>query len=303
MTTIKLGVHLPLSGTEASPDAITAVAREAERQGLDSVWAWERQLRPTVPIPMGGPGGPVMDAPEMFGLVYDPLEVLAHVAAVTDRVTLGTSVVDALLESPLLLARRLATLDRLSAGRLLVGLGQGWMAQEFEAAGVPMSRRGAGFEEHLRAMQAVWGPDPVSFAGRFYRIAESQVGPKPVRSGGPALLVGAAASVAVERAARLGAGLTLVIFDWESVTGMITTFREAAAGAGRDPADLPVVLQVNGSLSEQPLDERGPLLGSPEQVADDLERAAGLGVDHVCWNCVGGDPLAQVPVLAALRRG
>ena len=167
---MRLGVHLPIAGKGASPETILQVAVEAERIGLDSVWSWERLMRPTVPIALGGAGGPVMDAPEMFGIVYDPIETLAYVAARTSRITLGTSVLDALFQSPIILARRLATLDRFSDGRLVAGVGQGWMDQEFQAAGVSMKRRGAGFEEHILAMRAVWGPDPVSFEGRFYRI-------------------------------------------------------------------------------------------------------------------------------------
>jgi probable F420-dependent oxidoreductase len=300
MSTMKLGVSLPLAGAGASPDAIMRVALESERAGLDSVWAWERLMRPTEPIAMGGPGGPVMEAPEQFAIVYDPLETLAFVAATTSRITLGTSVLDALFSSPVVLARRLATLDRLSNGRLVVGVGQGWMEQEFVAAGVPMSRRGAGFEEHLRAMQAVWGPDPVQFDGRFYQIPSAEIGPKPVRPGGPTLIIGSAAPAAVERAARLGVGLTLVIFDWESVGATIATFRQAEAGAGREPS-LPVLLQVNGTISEQTLDERAPLLGSVDQVATDLERAESLGVSHVYWNSLTEDPLDQVPLIAQLR--
>jgi alkanesulfonate monooxygenase SsuD/methylene tetrahydromethanopterin reductase-like flavin-dependent oxidoreductase (luciferase family) len=123
--------------------------------------------------------------PEDFGTVYDPVETLSYVAARTSRIALGTSVLDALFQSPIILARRLATLDRFSEGRLIVGVGQGWMEQEFEAAGVSMKRRGAGFEEHLLAMRAVWGPDPVRFEGRFYRIPEADIGPKPVRPRGP----------------------------------------------------------------------------------------------------------------------
>src|ERR671933_1349827 len=254
MTAIEIGVHLPMAGRAASPEAISQVAQEAERVGLDSVWSFDRQLRPSVPIAMGGPGGPVMEAPEMFATVYDPIESLTYVAATTTRITLGTSVLDSLFQAPVILARRLATLDRLSAGRLVVGIGQGWMEQEFVAAGVSMKRRGAGFEEHTRAMQAVWGPDPVSFDGRFYRIPESDIGPKPVRPDGPTLLVGAVAPTAVERAARLGAGLTLVIFDWDMVGETIKTFRAAATAAGRDPDTLPVMLQVNGNVTEESVD-------------------------------------------------
>lgn len=302
MTSVKLGVHLPVAGLGASPEAIGQVAEEAERIGLDSVWSWERLMRPTVPIPMGGPGGPVMDAPEDFATVYDPIETLSYVAARTSRITLGTSVLDALFQSPVILARRLATLDRLSAGRLVAGVGQGWMEQEFEAAGVSMKRRGAGFEEHLLAMRAVWGADPVRFEGRFYRIPEADIGPKPVRPGGPRLLVGAGSPASLERAGRLGVGLTLVIFDWDTVRASIETFRTAAGAAGTDPATLPVMLQVNGSVTTEPQDERGPLIGSLDQVAADLEQAAKLGVDHVYWH-PDGDPLSQLPLLAQLRRG
>jgi probable F420-dependent oxidoreductase len=301
MTRVKLGLHLPMAGPTASPESIATTALEAERAGLDSVWAWERLLRPTVPIAMGGPGGPVMEAPEFFGSVYDPIETLSYVAAKTSDITLGTSVLNTLFHSPVVLARRLATLDRLSEGRLVAGIGQGWMEQEFTAAGVSMKRRGAGFEEHITAMRAVWGPDPVSFDGRFFHIPEAEIGPKPVRPGGPALTAGAGAPAAVERAARLGLGLTLVIFDWDTVTSTIDAFRAAATAAGHDPAALPVLLQVNGSLTAGPLDQRGPLLGSTEQVAADLQRAAELGVEHVYWST--DSPLEQIPLLAQLRQG
>jgi probable F420-dependent oxidoreductase len=299
---MRLGVHLPVAGKGASPETMMQVAVEAERIGLDSVWSWERLMRPTVPIALGGAGGPVMDAPEMFGIVYDPIETLSYVAARTSRITLGTSVLDALFQSPIILARRLATLDRFSDGRLIVGIGQGWMDQEFEAAGVSMKRRGAGFEEHILAMRAVWGPDPVSFEGHFYRIPEADIGPKPVRPGGPRLMAGAASPAAIERAGRLGVGLTLVIFDWDTIRGIIETFRTAASAAGHDPDMLPIMLQVNGNVTTEPLDERGPLLGSPEQVAADLDQAAELGVEHIYWNS-DSEPLSQLPLLAQLRRG
>jgi len=300
MASMKLGVHLPTAGRGASPDGIARVAEEAERIGLDSVWSWDRLMRPTVPIAMGGPGGPVMDAPEDFATVYDPIETLTYVAARTSRITLGTTVLDALFQSPVILARRLATLDRFSGGRLIAGIGQGWMEQEFQAAGVSMKRRGAGFEEHLQAMRAVWGPDPVSFAGRFYRIPEADIGPKPVRPDGPRVLLGAGSPQALQRAGRLGAGLTLVIFDWDMVRQAIATFRDAAGAAGHDPDALPMMLQVNGSVTEDPVDAAGPLQGSPDQVAADLEKAVKLGVGHVYWH-FDADPLPSLPLLALLR--
>ncbi|HWI00098.1 MAG TPA: LLM class flavin-dependent oxidoreductase [Propionibacteriaceae bacterium] len=162
-------------------------------------------------------------------------------------------------------------------------------------------RRGAGFEEHILAMRAVWGPDPVSFEGRFYRIPEADIGPKPVRPGGPRLMAGAGSPVAAERAGRLGVGLTLVIFDWDTIRETIEIFRTAARAAGHDHDTLPIMLQVNGNITAEPVDEHGPLLGSPEQVAADLDHATKLGVEHIYWNSAD-DPLSQLPLLEQLAK-
>jgi hypothetical protein len=94
----------------------------------------------------------------------------------------------------------------------------------------------------------------------------------------------------------------MVIFDWDTIRRSIDTFRAAAGTAGIDPDTLPVMLQVNGNVTAEPRDERGPLIGSPEQVAADIDKAANLGVEHIYWN-TDGDPLRQLPLLAQLRRG
>jgi len=258
-------------------------------------------MRPTVPIALGGAGGRVMDAPEAFGIVYDPIETLGYVAARTSRITLGTSVLDALFQAQ---SSSRAGLRR-STGSAMVGSSwrrPGLDGAGIRAAGVSMKRRGAGFEEHILAMRDVWSPDPVSFEGRFYRIPEADIGPKPVRPGGPRLMSGAGSTAAAERAGRLGVGLTLVIFDWDTIRETIETFRTAAGAAGHDPDTLPIMLQVNGNVTAEPLDERGPLLGSPEQVAADLDQARELGVEHVYWNS-DDDPLGQLPLLQQLRHG
>jgi probable F420-dependent oxidoreductase len=284
---MELGIGLPSSGRHASPESITRVAQAAERAGLGSLWTFERLLRPPTPLALGFTEP--LYLPDNNALVYDPLETLSYVAAKTSTIRLGTSVVDTLFHNPVVLARRLATLDRLSGGRTLIGLGQGWMRQEFEATGVPGSRRGAGFEEHIEAMRACWGPDPVSFQGRFYTVPESEIGPKPV---GLTLLAGAQAPAAMSRAARMGLGLTVVVFGWDQLTQSI----EAYGGQG------PLVAQVNGSLTEKPEpDGRAPLTGSAEQVAEDLDRVRGLGVDHVFWHTFDADPDETVERVAALN--
>ena len=189
---MEITMALPHTGKLASPETISRVAEEAERMGCATVWVLERLLRPT--------GGSM---PDHYATVYDPLETLSYVAAKTERVKLGTSIIDALFPVPATLARRFATLDRLSGGRVIAGLGQGYAPEEFAAANVPMSRRGAGFEEFIRAMRAAWGADPVSFSGRFYNIPESEINPKPLQDGGPPIIIAAMKETAVERAPRL----------------------------------------------------------------------------------------------------
>ncbi|UBU15379.1 TIGR03619 family F420-dependent LLM class oxidoreductase [Nonomuraea gerenzanensis] len=283
-----LGIGLPVTGPQANPEEIVRVAQAAERAGLGAVWAYERLLRPAEPWMLGLEQ--VIPLPEESASVYDPLETLAYVAAATSTIKLGIDVIDALFHPPVVLARRLATLDRLSGGRLWAGLGQGWMKQEFEAVGVPVKRRGAGFAEHLEAMRACWGPDPVSFSGRFYSIPESGIGPKPA---GLTLIGGAAAPAAVERVAALGMGLITVVFDWDQLGQGVEAYRKAG-GQG------PLVIQVNGTVSERPLDERAPLTGSPEQVAGDLARARALGADHVLWQPIGYDTDGLVERIAEI---
>jgi probable F420-dependent oxidoreductase len=279
---VDFGLNLPSYGSVASPETILRVAEEAERIGLGAVWTFERLLRPVEPVSYGG-FAPPAPLPKSYATVYDPLETLSHLAARTSTIRLGTSVIAAPLHSPVILARRLATLDVLSGGRLVVGLGQGWMPQEFAVAGVPPEHRGARFAEHIAAMRAVWGPDPVRFHGEFYEIPDSEIGPKPVQPGGPPVLAGAVAPAAVARAAHLGLGLNPVVMSWEQLDHTVATFRRAAEDAGHDPASLPIVVRVNGSITAEPLDERAPLTGSVDQVLDDLSRVRSLGAAHVLW--------------------
>jgi alkanesulfonate monooxygenase SsuD/methylene tetrahydromethanopterin reductase-like flavin-dependent oxidoreductase (luciferase family) len=114
------------------------------------------------------------------------------------------------------------------------------------------------------------------------------------------VILGAASPRAIERAGRLGVGLTLVIFDWETIRNTIASFRTAAGAAGHEPDTLPVMLQVNGNVTEDPVSDAAPLVGSPEQVAADVEKAAKLGVGHIFWH-FDEDPLPSLPLLARLR--
>ena len=277
------GFALPQTGIHASPEAIVQAAQTAERLGYRTVWVLERLLRPLHPRGAGGlPGRPM---PESYAVAYDPIETLTYVAARTDRIRLGTSILVAPFHVPVLLAKRLATLDRFSGGRAVAGLGLGWAEEEFETAGVPSRGRGARLPEFIAAMRAAWGPDPVRFEGRHYRIPESQINPKPVQPGGPRVIIAAREAAAVERAARIGDGLTAIPTDWAEFEGIVAGFRAAARTAGRDPGALPIIVRTNTTVTEAEAPEpRGPLTGSQGQVVEDLRRLERLGVAEVFFD-------------------
>jgi probable F420-dependent oxidoreductase len=297
---MELGVALPTSGPLASTRNIVRVAQEAERLGYATVWTYERLLRPLAELP--GPDGSMQRVPEQYRLTYEPLETLSYVAAHTGRVRLGTSVVDALLHPPVVLARRFATLDQLSGGRAVAGLGQGWMPQEFETANVPMDRIGTGMDEVVAAMRACWGPDPVEYQGRWYRIAPSEVNPKPVQEHLP-ILLGVATPAGARRAGRIADGINPIAFSAEVVPALAGIFRQAAEAAGRDPAGLAVVVRANVPLTVEPLGDGRPFLGgSPRQVAEDLARLEPAAVDEVFFSNRAADDLdTEVRLLEELR--
>ncbi|MFL6123682.1 TIGR03619 family F420-dependent LLM class oxidoreductase [Actinophytocola sp.] len=297
---MELGIALPTSGEKASPGAIVRIAQEAERLGYAAVWTFERLLRPVDKVVFPGVAEP-QETPEVYRNVYEPLETLSHVAALTSRIKLGTSVIDALLHPPVVLGRRFATLDQFSGGRVIAGLGQGWMRQEFETVGVPASRKGAGFEEVIAALRAVWGPDPVAFDGRFYTIAPSEINPKPVQSHVP-ILVGAMTPRGIERAARVADGLNPMVFAQDQLLGTVAMFRDSAREAGRDPDALTVVARANVPVTQKPIDDERPFLGgSPEQIAEDLAALEGKGIDQVLFaNGAFVDLDTEVDLLAQL---
>lgn len=264
---MELGMALPHHGQFASTEAISRVALAAEQMGLGSLWAFERLFRPVYPIMQRGQ---MQVIPDYYGTVFDPIEALTFAAAKTSRIKLGTSIIDALFHPPVVLGRRFATLDQLSGGRVIAGLGQGWMEEEFRAANVPMKRRGAGFGEYIEALRTIWGPDPVKFDGRFYQIPEVEMKPKPVQAGGPPILVAANSPGSLERSARLADGINPFFFNRDQFQQMLAGYRQMVAEAGRDPQRQMIVVRANARVTDAPLDQRAPLNGSVEQVLDDL---------------------------------
>jgi probable F420-dependent oxidoreductase len=218
-------------------------------------------------------------------------------AAKTHTIKLGTSIIDALFHPPVVLGRRFATLDQLSGGRVIAGLGQGWIEQEFRAANVPMKRRGAGFGEYIEALRAIWAPDPVQFHGRFYEIPEVEMKPKPVQPGGPPIIVAANSPDSLARTARLADGINPFFIGRDQFQQMVAGYRKMVAEAGRDPRRQMIVIRANSRVTDAPLEQRPPLSGSAAQILDDLRWLRALEIDTVFFDM----NMPHIPVDDQLR--
>jgi probable F420-dependent oxidoreductase len=303
---MKIGLALPHLGEQATTENIRDFALHAERNGWDSLWTLDRMLHPVsprTPYP-ASPDGRL--SPETKR-VFEHLTVLSYVAAITDRVRLGVSVLVLPFYNPVLLGRRLATLDQLSQGRVTVGVGLGWSVDEYEAARAPFRQRGKITEETVGALRAVWGPDPVEFAGDYYTIPASDIGPKPVQNPLP-IVIGGFSPKALDRVGRIADGFTAAAVPVDSLVEMISQVRSAAEKAGRVAADLPTIVRanVNPTVDDSALPEEGRQLanGSWDQIAVDIHRLAAAGVEEVFFdlNYVPGaeNPRTQLDIAGRL---
>jgi probable F420-dependent oxidoreductase len=297
---MKIGITLPHMGPESGPVAAVEIAQEAERLDFASLWVGERLFRPRHYVAYGGNNRAL---PEYQKFSYEPLEVLMYIAARTEHIQLGTSIINLFFQAPIILARRLTTIDHFSGGRLIAGIGQGWMKEEFDATNVSFKRRGSGLEDYVGALRAIWGPDPVHYEGRFYHITESDVNPKPLQPDGPPLLFGGNSPASFERAARIADGLNPVLQSWEAAENFAHDFPEQVRLNGRDPSHMQIIARVNRGIHAQPVPEpRWPLVGSLEQIHEDMQRLEEIGIKHVFYDLADMPIAEQLRLLEKLRR-
>jgi probable F420-dependent oxidoreductase len=283
---MKLGLTLPNLTPAGTRQNVLTLAREAERLGYDSLWVTDRLLYPTQPrqLMRGHPW------PEVYRYALDPLDTLLFAAAATEKIRLGTSLLDFPMYVPAHLAKRIATLDVLSDGRAVIGAGLGWSEDEYIASNVPFEKRGARMTEMIQALTALWGPDPVEFHGKYYEIPSTQFNPKPLQKPRPPLLIGGYAPQALQRAARLADGFNPVAPpDAAQAEQSLQQLRQVWQAAGRPGDSMQVVVRVNhGYVAEQPIDSNRPfLVGSVEQVRSDMQQLAAWGAQEVFFNPVG----------------
>ncbi|WP_100812482.1 TIGR03619 family F420-dependent LLM class oxidoreductase [Microbacterium sp. BR1] len=282
---MRIGFGLPHHGVRVSPENIVAVAERAETVGYDSLWTLDRVIK-TIDFTTPYPGSEDGSLGEQYDTVYEHLTVLTYVAALTSRIRLGVSVLNLPLYQPVLLAKRLATLDQLSGGRLIVGLGAGWSEDEFAAAGGDFRRRGAVADDYLGAMKALWKEDEVEYRGRFVEIRRSVFGPKPRQEPHPPLLMGAFSARALARAATAADGFMGCCAPVGTLLSFRRRMEEAAEAAGRRVDALQSIIRCNVHLQEEALpDESRPFgSGTFAQVRDDVLRLRDAGVDEVFFD-------------------
>jgi probable F420-dependent oxidoreductase len=299
-----IGLCLPQLGPHVTAEAIREFCTRAEDLGYASLWVQDHFMWPLSPHRSygGRPGAPI---PLQYQSVLAPTELLTLAAAITTRVRLGTSVLVAGNHWPVSLAQRLATIDLVSGGRLLVGLGVGWNAEEHEASGTSIADRGRRMDDFISALMACWGDDPVAHDGPFFRIPPSIVRPKPLQRPRPLLLSGMWSPAGLER--------TRERFDaWnpagQPVARVAATVAELDARRPTGMAPLRVFHRAFAQLPNQPAPTWDPVERLAAEAAD--ARAAGFEefiLEHnfsaditspEAWAAV---PERYLPVLDAVR--
>ena len=246
---MRVGI-IPASGGSfpVDPEVVSSVARRAEEVGFESIWIGEhvvmsdRERYPGADQRRVGPS-PTGDLP-------DPLEWLTFVAARTERILLGTAVLILPVHRPAIIAKRVATLDRLSGGRVRLGIGVGWSEDEYEAVGESFATRGRRCDEAIDAVRALWRDSPADHDGEFYRFRSVQSSPKPAGGSVP-VVVGGDSEAAARRAGIRGDGWLPFGKDPAELGRLLGVLRGAAEGAGRDPGSIE--LTALGSLRPEAL--------------------------------------------------
>jgi probable F420-dependent oxidoreductase len=270
---MEFGLTIPHTGRQASPEWVREYCTLAEETGWDSLWGMDHMVMPQhtdSPYLLGRKPAKIEDD-AVAGLLspnYEMMTTLSWVAGFTDRIKLGTGIAVLPIRNAVHNARALATLDVYSGGRLLYGVGVGWLKEEADAMGMPWDRRGARSEEHIALLRALWCAegDVVEFHGEFNDLPPMDPEPRPVQRPIP-ILIGGHTDIALERAGRIGDG-------W--IAGQMSPARlkehwprvlEAAEGNGRDPSSIMLVTSTS---------QRTDL-----SLRDLLFEYKDLGVDHV----------------------
>ena len=278
---MKVGVNLLNWGPGVSPEALARTTALIEALGYHLAMISDH-VAPTPDVAAKYPTP-----------LYDPFTTLGWLAAATRTIELGTTVIILPYRNPVLTARMAATVDRLSGGRFIFGVGVGWAKQEFEALGVPFTHRGAMSNDYLEAIKIVWTRDVASYTGPFVSFKDVHTAPRPVRSPHPPIWIGGSTDAALRRAVRYGDAWhpNRVRMNWLRDTGLPKLQAVAAAEHKPVPALCPRI-RLELTESPRPDAERLAGQGTLDQMRKDLEALESLGAAYVLLDSAGDDPQA-----------
>jgi probable F420-dependent oxidoreductase len=223
-------------------------------------------------------------------MVLDPLETLTYVAANTNKIALGTCVIDMLFHNPVVLARRFATLDVLSEGRAICGLGIGWSKDEYQVSNIPFKDRGKRADEFIQTLKRIWTDDVVEFQGMFYNIPPAKIGPKPVQKPHIPIYLGGFSPNTYSRIVNYDANgwLGVIGGPLEYLDNTMKIIKDVANKKNKDPNNFNVILLTSPNIVDSKNqstneDQRFPLTGTIEQAGNDLQRIRHMGIDHIIF--------------------
>jgi probable F420-dependent oxidoreductase len=285
---MKLGFSLLNNWGVGDPQALVDLACRAEELGIDSVWVHDH----------------VFNVGHVFDRIggkpyYEPLTLLSFVAARTRRVRLGTSVLVLPYHNPVRLAKAAATLDVLSGGRLVMGVGVGLIEREIRAMGSPYAERGAFTDEAIAVMRALWTQDEPKFEGKFSRFDGMKFSPKPLQKPSIPVVIGGVSRHAIRRAARLGDGWQPLGLSPEALGRGIAQLRDAARALGRDVTKISVSIAMSLAAARA---GRHALGTKPAEIIENAKAYANLGVETLIISANTSDPREARSALEMIAR-
>src|SRR5215207_1816814 len=296
---MQFGINVQNLRPWTTGETIGMLGARAEELGFDSVWVSDHVVIPETmesTYPYGEPGS---FTPANTGNCFEAITTLAFLAGRTSRIQLGVSVLVAPQRPPLLSAKQWATLDALAGGRTILGVGTGWLREEFVALGAEtFERRGTALDEAIRIFRTTWSqPSPVAFEGEVYRVAPLHADPKPAQVGGPPIWIGGHGRRALRRAAELGDGWEGARMGLEELRAVRATLEELLGSSNRRLDDLELAMVLAAFLpgtrpAGPPTDS--DLVGSPAEMAERVRQYAALGIRHVLLHPEPRDSAASV---------
>lgn len=279
---MRFGFHAINLGPIATPTSIRQVLAACERHKIDSIWTGDHvinapKIDSTYPY---SPTGKFPLPPEET--ILEPLTFMGYAVAQTQTVQIGVSVLIVPYRNPVVTARAIATLDYLSEGRIIVGVGSGWMKEEFDALGVPFADRGAQTDEFIRVFKEIWTNPTPQFSGKYVHFSGITAYPLPVQKPYPPIWVGGNSKRAMRRALELGEGWQPGWSKPDQFAQEMQDFQRIAERVGRDPKTVEISLLRPMQILDR-ADAHRPLIGAPEQIAEDIREYQRLGVSHLVF--------------------